>query len=86
MLFVFAVGTKPYRHSVGQKGICGEPGSILYLRFFACTLDLSCGYGDNLSLSAGIKCVDVLWTTGWLCSCIPSAACTIYPDDIHKEE
>ena len=49
-------------------------------------------YGFLLALwlfrvvSAGIKCVDVLWAARRFCSCIPSATCTVYPGDLQKEE
>lgn len=84
--FHFTVGADPYRHSVGQKGICEEFGSVLYLCFFACALDFPCGCGDDLSLPAGIKCVDVLRAAERLCSGMSSAACTVYPSGLHKEE
>ena len=49
-------------------------------------------YGFLLALwlfrvvSAGIECVVVLWAVRRFCSCIPSATCTVYPGDLHKEE
>ena len=86
MLFLFAVGAKPYCHSVGQKGVCSEPGGVLSLRLFAGPLDFPGGCGDDLSLSAGIKCVDVLWAVRRFCSGMCSAAYAVYTGGLHKEE
>ena len=53
-----------YRHSVGQKGVCSEPGGVLSLRLFAGPLDFPSGCGGDLSLPAGIKRMDVLRALG----------------------
>ena len=79
-------GAKPYCHSVGQKGVCSEPGGVLSLRLFAGPLDFPGGCGGDLSLPAGIKCVDVLRAAGRFYSGMSSAACTVYPSGLHKEE
>ena len=84
--FHFYCRGDPYRHSVGQKGICEESGSVLYLCFFACVLDFPGGCGGDLSLPAGIKRMGVLRAAGRLCSGMCSVACTVYPGGIHKEE
>ena len=86
MLFIFTVGAEPYRHSVGQKGVRGELGGVLSLRLLAGALAFPGGCGGDLSLPAGIKCVDVVWVVRRFCSRMCSAACTVYPGGLHKEE
>lgn len=86
MLSIFTVGAEPYRHSVGQKGIRAESGGVLSLRLFAGPLDFPGGCGGDLSLPAGIKCVDVLWAVRRFCSGMCSAACAVYTGGLHKEE
>ena len=86
MLFLLAVGAEPYRDPVGQKGVCGEPGGVLSLRLFSGPLDFPGGCGCDLSMPTGIKCVDVLRAAGRFYSGMSSAACTVYPSGLHKEE
>ena len=84
--FHFYCRGDPYRHSVGQKGVCSEPGGVLSLRLFAGPLDFPGGCGGDLSLPAGIKRMDVLRAVRRFCSGMCSVACTVYPGGIHKEE
>ena len=60
--------------------------SLLALRLFAGPLDFPGGCGGDLSLPAGIKCVDVLWAVRRFCSGMCSAACAVYTGGLHKEE
>lgn len=75
-----------YRDPVGQNGVCRKPGGVLSLRLFTGALAFPGGCGGDLSLPAGIKRVDVLRAAERLCSGMSSAACTVYPSGLHKEE
>lgn len=68
------------------KKVFAKNSEAFYIYFFACALDFPCGCVNDLSLPAGIKCVDVLRAAERLCSGMSSAACTVYPSGLHKEE
>ena len=69
----------------GKKVFAGNSEAFCLYGFLLALWILG-GCGGDLSLSAGIKCVDVLRAVRRFCSGMCSVACTVYPGGIHKEE